>query len=79
LAVFPGASDTADVWAFNSTGATATYEVSIDGGTTWELGGDILQAFDVLGTPVSAVPEPSTALLLITGLVGLLALARKSI
>jgi hypothetical protein len=48
-------------------------------GTTWELGGDILQAFDVLGTPVSAVPEPSTALLLVTGLVGLLALARKSI
>ena len=57
------ASDTWDAWMLNTTGAT---------GFKWQNGtteaDQTLGAFDVLGTPGAAVPEPSTVLLSAGGL-----------
>ena len=58
------ASDTWEAWMLNTTGAT---------GFKWQTGlgtsaDETLGAFDVLGTPGAAVPEPSTVLLSAGGL-----------
>jgi hypothetical protein len=79
LAAFAGASSTVDIWNGNSTGATGTNAYSTDGGTTWISNGPgaRLDAFDVQGTPLST-PEPGTLTLLGSGLIGLVALFRRS-
>ncbi len=70
IEVSPGASDTWAAWNGNNTGAKGT---AWQNGTTFS--NDTLGAFDVQGTaPVTAVPEPSTWLLLAAGLLALLAM-----
>jgi hypothetical protein len=59
---------------------TAPYQVgsqaySGNGGGTWNPSLTYIGAFDVQGTPASAVPEPSAMLLLATGLLSMVVLA----
>ena len=55
-------------WNLNSAGVTGLGAFSHNGGQTWDsFPGQKLGAFDILGNPVST-PEPSTFLLLVTGL-----------
>ena len=82
LAAFPGDSTTRAIWNLNNTLQTGNGAFSTDGGSTWPTGSDngyidTLSAFAVLGDPVG-VREPSTMLLLGTGLAGLLAIRRKA-
>jgi hypothetical protein len=58
------ASDTWNAWNLNSTGATGFVWHSSSG----SVADQTLGAFDVLGTPGAAVPEPSTVLLSAGGL-----------
>ncbi len=62
-------------WNFNNQGFTGVVLSSSNGGSTWSPTiTTTLSAFDVLGADV---PEPTTLLLLGTGLLGVLALRRK--
>jgi hypothetical protein len=64
-----------NAWNFNTQGVTGLDLYSIDGGSNWVSNGDeTLGAFDVIG----GVPEPSTMLLLGTGLLGVMALRRRT-
>jgi len=76
IAVFPGDSTTLGDLFANDTGVTGT-AFSNDGGSTWGSTIGSTPAFDVIGNPVTAVPEPSPALLLIAGLAALAAYGRK--
>jgi len=67
-----------NVLAYSTTSANQDYQYSPNGISTWtnaavELGG----AFEIDGNAVSSTPEPSTWLLLGTGLAGLLAVRRR--
>jgi len=65
-------------WNYNSTGATGIDLFSRDGGQTWTSNGEqTIGAFDILGSPQGTVPEPSSLLLLGTGLVGAFGSLRK--
>jgi len=77
IVVAAGASDTAVSWNINSLSIFGPSFSSSFGGSFVPVGG-IGLAFDVLGTPVSAVPEPSSFWLLGTMFVGLLVLWRRA-
>jgi len=66
--------NSADYWAYNNQGVTGDVKV-IDSGTSFDHPSSTLDAFAVLGGP--AVPEPSSVLLIVTGLAGFLAARRR--
>jgi hypothetical protein len=67
-------------WNMNSTGATGLDLYSTNGGGSWNSNGQqTIGAFDILGGSSSTVPEPSSLLLLGTGLVGAFSTMRKKL
>ncbi|MGD0013438.1 MAG: PEP-CTERM sorting domain-containing protein, partial [Bryobacteraceae bacterium] len=66
-----------DAWNLNTQGVNGLVLYSSNGGTTWISNGtQTLGAFDILGGGAT-IPEPATMLLLGTGLLCVLAHARK--
>jgi hypothetical protein len=59
----------------NNVGALGTSASSINGGTTWTVTNGNFAAFDVKG--ITAVPEPSTLVMLGTGLLSITAAVRR--
>ena len=65
---------------WNNQGATGIDLFSNNGGQTWTSNGQqTIGAFDILGGSQSTVPEPSSLLLLGTGLVGVFGSLRKKL
>jgi len=74
-------SDTTwEAWNLNSTGAMGLDLYSTNGGQNWTSNGQqSIGAFDILGGTTNTVPEPSSLLLLGTGLVGAFSTLRKKL
>ncbi len=75
-------SDTTfEAFNWNNQGVNGLDLYSTNGGTNWNSNGtgNPLGAFDILGGSQSTVPEPSSLLLLGTGLVGAFGTLRKKL
>jgi hypothetical protein len=71
----PGTDFIDNGWMLNNVGALGTSASSINGGTTWTVTNGNFAAFDVKG--ITAVPEPSTLVMLGTGLLSITAAVRR--
>ena len=65
----PLSNDTYDLWSQNSQGGSGFAFYS--GGSGWSYHQGTTPAFDVLGTPLTQIPEPGSLALVATGLVSL--------
>lgn len=82
LAALPGAANTSGIWNYALPNTDGNKATTPDIGQTWKLnefGEQPVSAFEIDGTPFSAVPEPSTMALMFAGLLGLLCLAHRRI
>lgn len=65
------------VWFLNSIGLTGTQASRVGSGAWFATSGNTLAAFSLDGTPLAPIPEPSSLVLLTSGLAGLMAVVRR--
>jgi hypothetical protein len=71
VADISGGTDT-NLWNWNSTGDSSDQAISTDGGMTWFSPSGLTPGAYELGSSAATVPEPSTLVLLSSGVIGLL-------